>query len=493
MIDRMATTLTVRTLPQKLFYLVVILMLLAVLIGCTPYSSVKGTLPHVKTAAEKLVDAAQVGDVNEMKRLLATGLNVDRQFAGRSALMAAAHAGNVDAVKLLVQRKADVNARMGVTGETALMMAANAGRLVENLPVLPDIEVDQHRRDSAYVQIITTLMKNGANINVTNKNGDTALNFAAHSGQLTIVQLLLSNGAKINHKGYQGETALISGATALMCAAYFGMSDIVKMLLRSGAKIDVTAGELNDDALMLAANGSGADHPLKIQATKEKPYGTVYAGVIDILVKNGADINRKNANGYTPLMIAARSRQFENVQALIKYRNINLDVKGKDGKTAIMLAIEGLSGDKKIVTALVNRGANVNNKYQSGDWRGMTALHFAISNGNSDMADILLKSKSIDLNSKTKDGFTALALAIAAENVNMLSALLKRGTDVNFRMDQGVTALMIAAYKGNAEIVDILLKSGADINAIDQQGRTALLLANNGGHKKIAEMLLKAR
>lgn len=112
-------------------------------------------------------------------------LNVEaRNAKDESPLMMAAIKGNVEAVKALLVRDADVNK----TGWTPLHYAASAGS-------------PQH------AVIISLLLENHAYIDAVSPNGTTPLMMAAHYGSTEAVQLLLDEGADPTLKNQLGLTA----------------------------------------------------------------------------------------------------------------------------------------------------------------------------------------------------------------------------------------------------------------------------------------------
>lgn len=112
-------------------------------------------------------------------------VNVEaRNAQDESPLMMAALKGNVEAVKALIARNADVNK----TGWAPLHYAASAGS-------------PQH------VAIIAVLLENHAYIDATSPNGTTPLMMAAHYGSNDAVQLLLQEGADPTLKNQLGLTA----------------------------------------------------------------------------------------------------------------------------------------------------------------------------------------------------------------------------------------------------------------------------------------------
>src|SRR5262249_47533202 len=99
----------------------------------------------------------------------------------------------------------------------------------------------------------------------------------------------------------------------------------------------------------------------------------------------------------------------------------------------------------------------------------------------------------IDLTARTKEGDTALSLAVRYPDI--LRVLIKAGSNANSRDKQGRTALMRAVERGPTESIQVLLDAGADPAAKDDQGRTALDLTRNpddDGAKARAEVLEKA-
>lgn len=134
-----------------------------------------------------LMIALQNGANKAVAALLASRrLNVEaRNAKDESPLMMAAIKGNVEAVKALIARDADVNK----TGWTPLHYAASAGS-------------PQH------AVIISLLLENYAYIDATSPNGTTPLMMAAQYGSNDAVQLLLNEGADPTLKNQLGLTAV---------------------------------------------------------------------------------------------------------------------------------------------------------------------------------------------------------------------------------------------------------------------------------------------
>jgi ankyrin repeat protein len=85
---------------------------------------------------------------------------------------------------------------------------------------------------------------------------------------------------------------------------------------------------------------------------------------------------------------------------------------------------------------------------------------------------------------------TPLQDAAEAGNIARVRQLLAGGAAVDARNDDGNTALLVAAAWGQSDVVELLLSNGADVHARDGNGMTPLHLAANGDHKKVALLLL---
>ena len=134
-----------------------------------------------------LLTAATKGQLDVVKLLINKGADINaRGKSDKTALTVAASAGRWDMVKYLVEKGADINAT-GENDKTALMVAANAGRW----------------------DMVKYLVEKGANVNTTGENDKTALMVAADKGQLDVVRFLVEKGADVNAKNQNGKTALM--------------------------------------------------------------------------------------------------------------------------------------------------------------------------------------------------------------------------------------------------------------------------------------------
>jgi ankyrin repeat protein len=119
------------------------------------------------------------------------------------------------------------------------------------------------------------------------------------------------------------------------------------------------------------------------------------------------------------------------------------------------------------------------------------AFFDAVKSGNKETVAMAIK-EGFNVNTKDKDGYTALLIAAEKGDFEMAHLLVEKGADVNAKDKDGYTALMYVAYAGNLEIAKILIKNGADVNVRDKDGWTALMFSRVGKKTDITELLKKS-
>ncbi len=145
-------------------------------------------------------------------------------------------------------------------------------------------------------------------------------------------------------------------------------------------------------------------------------------------------------------------------------------------------------GDADAVRALLKQAADVN----AAQADGMTALHWAATRDQVDLAQMLLYAGANVKATTRINAYTPLILAAKNGNRAVIDPLLKAGADVNARTSNGTTALMFAAASGNAEALTILLDHHADVNAKEPvRGLTAIMFAAASNRAEAVGVLAK--
>lgn len=116
---------------------------------------------------------------------------------------------------------------------------------------------------------------------------------------------------------------------------------------------------------------------------------------------------------------ALKSGDKETVAMAIK-EGFNVNARDRDGYTALLIAAE--KGDPEMADLLIEKGADVNAK----DKDGYTALMYVAYSGNLEIAKVLIKNGA-DVKAKDKDGWTALMIARMGKKTDITELLKKSG------------------------------------------------------------------
>lgn len=121
---------------------------------------------------------------------------------------------------------------------------------------------------------------------------------------------------------------------------------------------------------------------------------------------------------------------------------------------------------------------------------GFTALHFACFFGQPDAASLLLeRGAAVDAVAANPTEVMPLHSAASSRNLEAARLLLERGAPVNARQQAGWVPIHAAAQNGDRPMVELLLQHGADPKLVNDQGRTSAMVAREKGHAEIASLL----
>ena len=434
-------------------------------------SATAGLIEPIEKAAP-LVVAARDHDAPGVRALLAATPPPDvnqRTADGTSALHWAVHYGEAELVAKLLAAGADANAHNDY-GASPMSEAAVAGDL----------------------KILGALLAAGASVESANADGQTALMILARTSNVQAAQLLIRHGANVNaHEKWRNQTAL-------MWAAAQQQPAMVRLLLEHGARV-AERSLVNDWPRQVTAEPrmqarpAGGFTPLLYAAR---------AGCLEcaqLLVKAGADPNRADPDGVSPLLLSILNFHFDIAAFLIK-RGVDVDHWDTWGRSPLYAAVDldalpvGGRADRpsldqtsslQLIGMLLDAGANPNLQlklfppYRSlRDDRG---------------ADSILTV-----------GATALLRAAKGGDLPAIKLLLAHGANVELPTATGISPLLAAAgvgssaldtrgrYKTQAQAVtavQALLDGGANINEADRSGQTALHGAASWGWNDLVRTL----
>jgi ankyrin repeat protein len=182
--------------------------------------------------------------------------------------------------------------------------------------------------------------------------------------------------------------------------------------------------------------------------------------LVDLLLASGADAKSSTRYNVTPLYLASLNGNAAIMERLL---NAGADANSTAHEGQTMLMTAALTGKADAVRLLLTRGAKVNEKEP---YRGQSALMWAAAEGNTAAVDVLLEAGA-DLKAKSTGGFTPLLFAVRNAHVDTVDTLLKRGADVNDVAPDGSSALSMAAVNAYFELASMLLDRGANPNLPD--------------------------
>lgn len=304
---------------------------------------------------------------------------------------------------------------------------------------------------------------------------DTLLLTASLDGNDAEVARLLAAGASAN-------TRRDDEWTALMLATVNGHTSIVRRLLDGGAAIDL--GSLEEGTPLCVAAASPIDPP-------EGP-----AAVVQLLLDRGADRNRGNGDGMTPLMFAVREGKKEVAQALLA---AGADPDRMDVRGWTPLRFAARSGDTAVLRLLLDAGANPNVRESDSP---LTPLDHAVAASSTAAVQMLLRAGADPNGIPVADGWSLTPLMRAAQNRNadIARLLIAARANPNFVVsneegDQVVTALDIAMAAGDRPMITLLKNAGGIANpaVVYRNLMSAISSGNSAGVKKSMDYGLDPR
>jgi uncharacterized protein len=394
--------------------------------------------------------AVEHDDLEMTDLLLRAGARVTvRTREGVTPLQLASINGSARMIDRLIKAGADPKAPVNATGDTALMMAARTGK----------------------TDALRVLLESGSEANAKETwGGTTALMWAVAEGHADAARLLIAAGADVNARsayvaaangrGFEGRTPNITRTetkseefasgwlTPLMFAARDGRVELARMLVDAGAEVDAGAGDGKTALAMAIFNGN--------------------YDVASLLVSRKADVNKADAQRFTPLFWAVDRRNMETAPNF-----------------PWMVTADPLPLIRALLDAGANPNALVNNtpraRMREGSPRIVfaTALMRAAFAADLELVKLLLE-RGADPNVVSRDGETMVSAAAGlafihgyhrgrppAERLQVVKLFVELGNDVNQADDYGITPLMAAGNFGDVPIIQYLIDVGADLSAHD--------------------------
>lgn len=436
------------------------------------------------TNASPLADAAEQQKWSAVRDLASSPTVINAtQADGANALLWAAHHDNLETVSLLLTRGAEPNVanRYGITPLSEAALNGNAA-------------------------MVERLLAAGADPNKTPLGGDTPLMLAARSGNAKSVELLLAKGAAVDAR----ETW--HGETALMWAAGENHPEVVRLLVKAGA--DVNAVSTTFDWKGIKHGGVQSQLPMGgltplMQAARQNSIEAAQA-----LLEHGANPNLKDPQGVSPLRIAISNAHLDLANELLEGGadpNEGALVDAVKVRTTTMMRAATNRTNKlapiDLVNALFEHGAKADSlasvampkkdAFEAGSVAGVspseTALFLAAAANDMELMQLMVE-RGANVNHANKDGLTVLMTSLGvrikrangatpppalplARRLQAATWLADRGSDVNAADARGITALHAIAEMGEDPLVQFLVDRGARLDVKDSSNRMVLDMA----------------
>lgn len=320
-----------------------------------------------------LILAIRKGQRDIVEYLLDRGAKVYTKGADDTPLGTAAYYDRKDIVKLLLKRGAPVNGSE-ITNNTPLNRAVD-GRNSHIVKLLlkhgarPSWWSPCPLQDAAAngdTSSVKWLLEYGVDVNAANDFGTTPLHWAASEGQADTVQLLIKRGAKVNAKDEEGNTPLHHATSG----AHKGT---VMLLLKHGAKVNVRnqggetpltnvcAAPVQSHWVRSYERGATGVQPPPSDEYEQRHADGQHVCIAKKLLKSGAKVNvRVKESRAMPLHFAAFQGDKDLVALLLRY-GAKINARDADGQTPV--AVANCCDHAEVVELMVQHGAyNLNGR-----------------------------------------------------------------------------------------------------------------------------------
>ena len=401
-----------------------------------------------------LVKACEYGNADSAAKALREGGNPNASGGWKQApaLHLALREANSECVNLLLEAGADFNLK-DENGATALHAAAGAW-----------YEGFRDREEKAVVNMNRMLGK-GLSVHARDGQGRDVLEVAAGNGP-TLAEILLQKGAAVS-------------AGALGNAFRDANRRTVDLLIAAGADPMAVLGDGSTMLHGLARAGLNAD----------------YRGLFELLKLKGVNSEARNQQGRTALLEAAEVEDSKGVAWLLQ-QGLDAGVADNEGQTALILLCkregEYPEIDPDVLTTLLGAGCAL----EAVDHAGMSAL--AISGQRLNWPNVLTLMQAGAKGRDTRKLLEAALLAwrlrpadpaVVRLTLGLLLPVVSGGAQV---VVQGRPLVQEMVFLGDPYLVHLALKNGAAVDGIDAEGRNALMWASACLAEEMKEMLLKA-
>ena len=396
---------------------------------------------------------------NKNLSLLLMDLGLDpsiKNNKGKNFLFYAVTKGieNLDILEKAVELGCDINSRSS-DGSTVLH---------ETINIFMNTK-EEDKKDSLFKMIIELINK-GIDINVLNKEKESAFFIAIKSGHQELIDIFLNDERiDINQQNMYKETVLfipvnkgLKNLALILKLLKFGINPNLKNL-RGQSAIEMLIN------IILHLQNKKKSYPRitdKLDINGE--YITILGKILD---SSAVDLSQLNSFG-KPLFFDVLLHYNYGLFKMLKNRGININQKDKNGQNILFnflnQDINNTIKDKKLylmtLQNLINLGIDINEKDNKGD----TVLHKAVANKCEYTVKLLLEAKP-NFFLKDKKGRSIIHNCIWKDSTRYFKLIHSYNTEIiNICDDYGVRPINYAAFMGKYKLVIDMLDAGALVN-----------------------------
>jgi len=304
---------------------------------------------------------------------------------------------------------------------------------------------------------------------------------------INVVKIIFrARKAKLNRKKILEKNPEIKNKKTIFYA--IGNSEILKIILEKDLNLEEK--DKNLDTPLIMATRTGIMESVKTLVGKGAKLD-----VLDVQGSNLLDIafgigNDDLTNYYLDkglsintknkdLLIWAIEKDKLKVVEEFYRKNPCFDYKDKTGKSLLMIA--AIHNSKNVGEYLINKGLNVLER----DKNGYTSLMYAAKYNSIDLGKLLLK-KGTDYNE-------VMSVAVNSDSLEMLKIIDKKGAKLKLKDKNGMNYLMSASKNGALKVAKYLLDKGFNEDKKDKFGETALMYAVRANDINMAKLLIKEK
>jgi ankyrin repeat protein len=403
---------------------------------------------------------------------------------GQTPLSTTCSRGHTDIIELLIENGTNT-VILNENNENILYLACNGihPEAVQYLLTLDNIRTPEFMEQKniwgqtplssacsrGHIDIIKSLIENGANTETLNKNNENILSLACKGRHLEVVQYLLTLD-NIRTPDFM-EQRSIWGQTALSAACSRGHTNIIELLIGNGADITIQY-----------KNGSSVLHRV-CMAREEKIH--IVRNLLSIF-KDTSIMEQKNNNGLTPLNLACFHGHTK-IAKLFLENGADFTVQYNDGSNILHMLCK--NGNYNLVHHILPVFKHHTSLIKQQDTLGHTPLSLACLHGHTKIVESFLE-KDLCPTVQCNDGSNLLHLACISGEIEIVEHLLNFYPKLMEQQNNdGSTPLCAACAKGNMDIIKSLVENGSDTRTVNGNGENILYLACLNGHLDVVQYL----